>query len=198
MNKNEFLSTMKAHLSSLPPEEQVELMEDYESHFVFGLQNGKTEAEIANELGDPFELAEEVLGDRVVPNRTLYWTNPEQDALIGASAPLPKRGPFMITVTLIALFFINIMVVPLTLGLWSVWLGIGAVAITSIASPLLLLLDTMITGSFYLSKGFVAIIFVGIGIIVMYGTVQMAKGLWKFSFSYWKWNISKVTGGVRS
>lgn len=43
MNKEQFLMQLQGHLSVLPPEEYHELMEDYEAHFAFGLQSGKTE-----------------------------------------------------------------------------------------------------------------------------------------------------------
>lgn len=77
MTKAHFMATLRLKLSVLPPEECNELMEDYESHFAFGLQNGKTEEEIVAELGDPEELAKEALGSRYVPEQPIYWFNPE-------------------------------------------------------------------------------------------------------------------------
>lgn len=77
MTKAQFMATLRLKLSVLPPEECNELMEDYELHFAFGLQNGKTEEEIVAELGDPEELAKEALGSRYVPEQPIYWFNPE-------------------------------------------------------------------------------------------------------------------------
>ncbi len=64
MNKRQFLFILQNHLTSITNEERQELINDYESHFTYGLQNGKTEEQIAHDLGDPFELVREILGDR--------------------------------------------------------------------------------------------------------------------------------------
>ena len=78
MTKAKFMATLRLKLSVLPPEECNELMEDYESHFAFGLQNGKTEEEIVAELGDPEDLAKEALGSRYEPEQPIYWFNPKK------------------------------------------------------------------------------------------------------------------------
>lgn len=89
MTKAQFMATLRLKLSVLPPEECNELMEDYESHFAFGLQNGKTEEEIVAELGDPEELAKEALGSRYVPEQPIYWFNPETPNDEHVSPPPP-------------------------------------------------------------------------------------------------------------
>lgn len=73
--RNEFLSLLESRLAPLPPEEREELMEDYKTHFAFGLAGGKTESEIVAELGDPDEIAKEALGQRPVPEDKdpVYW-----------------------------------------------------------------------------------------------------------------------------
>jgi hypothetical protein len=95
MTKAQFLTTLRMKLSVLPPEECNELMEDYESHFAFGLQNGKSEEEIVAELGDPEELAKEALGSRYVPERPVYWFDPERpdDEQIESAPPIPPVQP---------------------------------------------------------------------------------------------------------
>lgn len=64
MHKEYFLLKLKYGLMSLPPEDRDEILAEYSAHFAFGEQQGRTEEEIARELGDPEELAVELLGAR--------------------------------------------------------------------------------------------------------------------------------------
>jgi len=60
MNRAMFLSELRMGLSGLPPQDIDETIADYESHFGEGLAAGRSEAEIANALGDPARLAREL------------------------------------------------------------------------------------------------------------------------------------------
>lgn len=64
MHKEYFLLKLKCGLLSLPAEDRDEILAEYSAHFAFGEQQGRTEEEIARELGDPEELAVELLGTR--------------------------------------------------------------------------------------------------------------------------------------
>ncbi|GIO71388.1 hypothetical protein J27TS7_09020 [Paenibacillus dendritiformis] len=55
---------LKYGLMSLPAEDRDEILAEYSAHFAFGEQQGRTEEEIARELGDPEELAVELIGAR--------------------------------------------------------------------------------------------------------------------------------------
>jgi len=60
MNRAMFLSELRMGLSGLPQSEIEETIADYESHFSEGLAAGRSEAAIANALGDPARLAREL------------------------------------------------------------------------------------------------------------------------------------------
>jgi uncharacterized membrane protein len=60
MNRAMFLSELRMGLSGLPHNEIEETITDYESHFSEGLAAGRSEAAIANALGDPARLAREL------------------------------------------------------------------------------------------------------------------------------------------
>ena len=60
MNRAMFLSELRMGLSGLPHNEIEETISDYESHFSEGLAAGRSEAAIANALGDPARLAKEL------------------------------------------------------------------------------------------------------------------------------------------
>ncbi len=57
MNKSEFIAAMEAQLIRLPKADRDDILNDYESHFVNGVAEGKTEDEVSAQLGDPVELA---------------------------------------------------------------------------------------------------------------------------------------------
>ena len=48
--KQDFLDRLKASISCLPLQDQADILNDYEEHFRIGLENGKTEAEIAGSV----------------------------------------------------------------------------------------------------------------------------------------------------
>jgi uncharacterized membrane protein len=60
MNRAMFLSELRMGLSGLPQNEIDETVADYETHFAEGIAAGRSEAAIANALGDPARLAKEL------------------------------------------------------------------------------------------------------------------------------------------
>lgn len=64
MHKELFLLKLEAALLPLPEKERMEIVEEYDAHFEFSKQEGRTEEEIAKELGVPEELAADILNDQ--------------------------------------------------------------------------------------------------------------------------------------
>jgi uncharacterized membrane protein len=60
MTRAEFLDTLRRRLAGLPQSEIDELVGDYAAHFADGMAAGRSEAEIAEALGDPMRLAREL------------------------------------------------------------------------------------------------------------------------------------------
>ena len=60
MTKSEFLDTLRRRLAGLPPSEIDDVIADYAPHFADGMAAGRSEAEIAEALGDPVRLAREL------------------------------------------------------------------------------------------------------------------------------------------
>ncbi len=57
MNKEQFLSALNEALSPLSRSEREDILSDYIEHFRAGRENGKSQEEVAQALGDPAELA---------------------------------------------------------------------------------------------------------------------------------------------
>jgi uncharacterized membrane protein len=60
MTRQAFIDRLRLGLSGLPPKAIAEIVADYEAHFTEGEAAGRTEAEVAEALGDPARLAREL------------------------------------------------------------------------------------------------------------------------------------------
>lgn len=80
MTKQEYMDSLRRHLEAFNQDMLEEIMSDYEEHFREGMENGKTEEEVIEELGDIEDLVQEL--------RQLY---PE---LVKPAAPnVPPKAP---------------------------------------------------------------------------------------------------------
>lgn len=208
MTKNEFLVLLESHLSVLPPEERNELMEDYEAHFAFALQNGKSEEEVVRELGDPLELAKTALEERQPPlsSNPVYWYYSDKNDVPPSPAPGPaqgfepvkhrERGTGAKIGMISALFIPDVVVFSL---LFSFWLTAICLMISGgllLLSPLFYVANGMIYGSYHLAKLYASISFVGIGILLLIGSKPFYQSMVSLLKQYWQWNLRLVKGNV--
>ena len=68
MNKIDFLNELYYYLGPLPKKEKEEILADFREHFREGALAGKTDEQICNELGTPFECAKQYVGDAIEQN----------------------------------------------------------------------------------------------------------------------------------
>lgn len=61
MTQQEFIDLLTYYLRDLPPDVIEDIIQDYREHFALARQLGQSEAEISQELGSPYELAQEYL-----------------------------------------------------------------------------------------------------------------------------------------
>lgn len=69
MRKIDFLNELYNYLSPLPKDERNEILNDFREHFREGELAGKTEEQICDELGSPFECAKQYVGDAAFENK---------------------------------------------------------------------------------------------------------------------------------
>ena len=81
MKKIDFLNELYSYLSPLPKNERTEILEDFRAHFREAEATGKSEEQICQELGTPFECAKQYVGDAIMDNRIepkknnkTFWT----------------------------------------------------------------------------------------------------------------------------
>lgn len=72
MIKDDYLQTLRAHLAQMPQEERERQMAYYEELFDDMLEDGMSEAEVVEKLGDPAVVAQELLSQ--LPLSTLVKT----------------------------------------------------------------------------------------------------------------------------
>lgn len=105
MKKIDFLNELYSYLSPLPKNERTEILEDFRAHFREAEAAGKSEEQICNELGTPFECAKQYVGDAIMDNRI----EPKKDK---------KNNKTFWTVALVWNVIQAFLSVPLTLGLF--------------------------------------------------------------------------------
>ena len=67
MNKSEFLRILRSRLDLLPPEERERNIGYYEELFSDMLEEGMSEEEVSAHLGDPEQIAREILAEQPLP-----------------------------------------------------------------------------------------------------------------------------------
>ena len=60
MTEQQFLNELETHIASLPETEQQDIIQDIREYFLNGKQDGKTEEAIAEELGSPAAIGQEL------------------------------------------------------------------------------------------------------------------------------------------
>jgi uncharacterized membrane protein len=149
MTRAEFLDTLRRRLAGLPQAEIDELVGDYATHFADGVAAGRSEAEIAEALGDPMRLARELRAEAGFRR----WEE----------APTPGNF-FAALIGFLALIAVDFMfLLPLLGALAVVALAIGLAMIGLCVAGLVLMAKLF---SFHgLSLGYLTRILSGIGLL---------------------------------
>lgn len=182
MTRQQFISILESRLAALPADERRELIQDVESHFIFGLHNGRTEEEIARELGDPFEIARDALSGGYIEDIGLPSAARKNPTSIGKIAAC------------IGLVFCGMIAYPLIAALWSFAIAVAALVLACLISPALVLAEYIINGSFYPAKLFLSVSLVGVGILLVYGARSIFRRLSHLTRGYSSWNVRVMKG----
>lgn len=182
MNKDQFLKQLDSLLKRLSLDERRDILQDYEEYFAIGIEQGKSEEEIAASLGAPHQIAKELL----------------------ASYHLEKAEKSMTTGNIlraiwavIGLGFFNLVIVS---GPFFALVGLimagWAVGIAFAFSPLQVLFHTVINPeSFVLFDIFLSVAQCGLGLFIGIGMFFVTKKAFNLFVRYLKFNVSLVKGG---
>lgn len=178
MTKKQFISILESRLAILPADERREFIQDMEAHFAFGLQNGRTEKEIAEELGDPFVIAREALGD----------LHPLQ------APPANERNTVAKAFIATGLALFGLIAYPLLAALWITGGGVALSAAAAVISPALVVVDYILQDSFYPAKLFLSIALVGFSLFLWQASRLIFSALTKLTRGYSNWNTRVMKG----
>ncbi|WP_194192379.1 DUF1700 domain-containing protein [Clostridium chrysemydis] len=78
MTKSEFLNILADGLKDFPQKELSDILFDYQEHFTNGFQNGKTEEEIIEELGSPYDIIHQYRSSYIEKVETEGYTPKEE------------------------------------------------------------------------------------------------------------------------
>ena len=184
MTKDQFLTKLNSSLRKLPPEERQDILQDFEEHFAIGLEEGKTEEQVASSLGSPQQIAKDLAA-------TYHVEQVEVTATTG--------NVFRAVWAVIGLGFFNLVIVlgPF-IALGAIIIAGWAIAIAFIASPLLVLINSFIYPEiFRFFDLFFSLGLTGLGLFIVIGMYFATRAVNKGFVRYLKYNIRVVKGGIK-
>lgn len=184
MTKQQFLADLEAALKKLPSSERDDILHDYKEYFMMGVEDGKTEEEIAASLGSPRQLGRELSAmhhvDRIEGNNSVGNFFRALWAVIGLG------------------FFNLVIVLGPFIALAAVVIGGWIVSVSFILMPLGVLLNTVIYPEiFEVYNVFFSIGLAGAGLLV--GIFMLHATIWmkNIFIRYFKFNVRMVKGGIQ-
>lgn len=187
MNKKEYLVQLTKYLQGFPEEELKDIICDYKEHFDIGISKGKSEEDIAKELGNPKDIAN---------NFKTESNNIEKKETLSND-----RGRKIIVFIFLFLFNLIIVLGPY-LGLVGLLLALYGVGMSFVFAGISLLFGfpiayfstfkiLHITTSLSFGIGFIAL-----GVLGLLLSIFLSKKFIKLSVDYVKWNFRLINGGV--
>lgn len=184
MTKEKFLKELDKFLRRIPSPEREDIKHDFEEHFAVGLEEGKTEEDIAVSLGSPHQIAKELLA-------SYHLEKVETTSSVGNIL----RAVWAV----IGLSFFNLVIVlgpfialaGIVIGGWI--LGGGFVL-----SPLLVLINTVIyPDTFLFFDLFFSFLLFGVGLFITIGMFYITRWLSNQLVTYLQYNVRLVKGGMQ-
>lgn len=177
MTKDQFLSKLGSDLHKLPKAEREAILADYAEHFELGILQGRTESEIAERLGQPKELAKEILANVRISEAQ---SNPSFRTVMQAVLASLSLGLFNILFALL----------PFICGV-TIILSLFFTAITCFASPILMLIQEGLTLTF-LTYAFLLLGLVGVGILLFLAAIKLTVLFYTWMIRYLRFNLELV------
>lgn len=191
MTKNEFLETLKANLVSMPDNEVIDILSDYEEHFQIGFESGKTEEDICKDLGSPKNCANSYKAEY---NVKLAVKEPSANNI--AKAILSAVALSLFNIIFLVGPFVAILGVIIALWASAIAIGVSGVAVFIAGFFVVFAKTLIIADGVFLS--FVICIFTGLGLVAFGGLFGIAcyyisKGFGYITVKYIKWNIEIIS-----
>jgi len=165
---NEFLKTLARFLKHMNAQQKQDIIDDYREHFEAGLEDGKTELEVAAALGDPIQLAK--MHTMQNTSMTAHESKDFGDTIrmIGAALSYKAGGGILVG----CLYFVCLS------GLVSLFAMSSGLALIGVGCIVLMAVEI---GASYISYAglalFSALVFLAVGLLMLKRTTT----LWRLS-----------------
>lgn len=177
MNRSEFMQILEESLEPLSSQEVYDILYDYEEHFNIGLSKGKTEWEIAKELGNPRDIAKSYIDSSNIhepPKNTSH------------------KGTLKTILTAIALVLFNMFIVLTPfIAIISILLALYSTSIATIIGGVNLP-RTIYLGFHPLTSISFGIGLIALGILMLIGCFYLTRFLYRGVLKYIRWNIDLI------
>lgn len=188
MNRIEFINTLKRELYNLPQSEVEDILYDYQEHFEVGLSKGKTEEEIAEELGNPRTIAKSYKVNYKINNAE---ANPSTKNLFTAILAAVSLGFFNLVFVLGP--FIGLL--GLLVSVYGLGLGLSVAGFSMFLGTFL---NPFFPGYMSISLHPLTSISFGIGLfalgsLILIGCFYLTKYLYRIVIRYLRWNMNIIT-----
>jgi uncharacterized membrane protein len=182
MVKNEFLDTLEYLLSRVPEQDRKEMLYDYQEHFEIGLANGRSQAELIAELGDPHVIARDLLTDYRIGRAEKDKTPSNMGRAILAAISLS--------------FFNLIFIIGPVAGLFGAYVALCAVSFGLTILPLAILGSYFFGYSYesFLVNFFVSLTSFSLGVLLSIGMIYVGKFFYNIVLRYIKFNVKVIKG----
>ncbi len=184
MNKQTFILQLKRELEPLKQSARQEILADFEEHFANGQAQGKTEDQVAQELGSPKELAQEYI-----------------ESAEGNEKSINAGGIGRGILTAFGLLLFDAMIlIPITAAFFAIVVSLWAVPLSLFASSIALVVYPLINIAFaipYIVSLLVAIALLALSVAMGIGMFYMSKYFIKFVAEIGKAQYRIIVGGSR-
>lgn len=187
MNKVKFIKLMDKELHLLKKSERDEILAEFEEHFRTGMENGKSEEEVAAELGKPSELAVQ------------YKDGIDFAQLSGGEKAAKISRKILVAFGL--LLFNGMIGIPVIASIFSVWVSLWTVPLSTGVTGLALLVAAIIptlyigfSGATIAVSILAGISLIGLTVLMGIGMIYVSKWFFKLVAAYVSGNIKAIKG----
>lgn len=187
MTKNEFLDQLDSLLAEIPLEDRNDILYDYDEHFRIGIENGKSEEEIATSLGDIRVIAKQFKTDYKIKHAEI---NPSAGNAFRAVLATAGMGFFNLVFVLgpfLALLGLMIALFASAAAIFISGIGLFAGIFISPLFPSLVSMPVNTTFSLFASIGLTCF-----GALFFISDCYLARFFYKITMKYLKWNIEII------
>jgi len=183
MTKDQYLQELEVVLKGLPVTERREIIADYEEHFQMAYEDGKSDAEIIEGLGNPKSLAKELTAGYYIEQAQNNVSFPFIFRAVIASLSLGffnlvfVLGPFIGVLGFLAGLYImdlSLLFVPMFSFFAILFEGVGLVAIFQ---------------AFFLAIGLTSL-----GVLMAVGLYYLTKWIYQLLLQYLRFNLQIIQG----